>query len=63
LILHDEGIEIKDSSKIATLIKAAGVKIDAFWPKIFFKSIQGKDFSSLLSVSGGSGPAPAQTVA
>jgi large subunit ribosomal protein LP1 len=48
LILHDDGIEIT-ADKIQTLCKAADVPVDAIWPKLFAKALQGKDIGALLS--------------
>ena len=48
LILYDDGIEIT-ADKITTLCKAAGVGVEAIWPSLFAKALQGKDIGALLS--------------
>ncbi|XP_051200718.1 large ribosomal subunit protein P1 [Lolium perenne] len=60
LILHDDGIPIT-SEKIATVVKAAGIKVEAYWPALFAKLLQTRSVDDLiLSVgSGGGGAAPA----
>jgi len=56
LLLHDEKIEV-DASKIKTLVNAAGVQIEPYWPSVFAKYLQGKNISDLLSNIGGGGAA------
>jgi large subunit ribosomal protein LP1 len=72
LILHDEDIEINGTpvlipgNKIASLVSAAGVNIDAFWPKLFAKALEGRNVADFFSVGGdsaGAAPAAAETVA
>ena len=36
LILHDDGISIT-ADKIATILKAAGVSVEPYWPTLFAK--------------------------
>jgi large subunit ribosomal protein LP1 len=61
LILHDENLEI-NATKISSLLKAANVQIEGFWPKLFSKTIASRNINDLL-VAGGSGSssAPATT--
>ncbi|KAJ3354811.1 60S acidic ribosomal protein P1 [Entophlyctis luteolus] len=65
LILHDDGLEIT-ADKINTLIGAAGIEIEAIWPTLFAKALEGKDVGSFLfavgsgSGSGGAAPAAAE---
>merc|ERR1712243_445245 len=59
LILADEDIPIT-GEKIATIIKAAGVAVEPFWPGLFAKALESCDVKSLISSVGsgvGSGPA------
>lgn len=65
LILHDEGIDINGTlgltlgNKIASLVNAAGVNIDAFWPKLFAKALDGVNVADFFAVGGGESSAPA----
>ena len=57
LILYDEGLEIS-SEKINKLIAASGNKVDAYWPGLFARALQGKNVAELLlGGSGGAGGA------
>ncbi len=58
LILHDEGLEIT-AEKLTTIIEAAGLEVDAIWPKIFAKALAGKDVGAFLFNIGSAGPAVA----
>ncbi|KAJ3104261.1 60S acidic ribosomal protein P1 [Physocladia obscura] len=66
LILHDDGLEIS-ADKLKTLIGAAGIEIEAIWPTLFAKALEGKDVGSFLfavgSGSGSGGAPPATAVA
>ncbi|XP_073012364.1 uncharacterized protein [Typha latifolia] len=64
LILHDDGIPIT-SEKISTLVKAANLKIDSYWPPLFAKLLEKRSVEDLiLSVgSGGGGAAVAVSAA
>uniref|UniRef100_A0A0D3GVS4 60S acidic ribosomal protein P1 n=1 Tax=Oryza barthii TaxID=65489 RepID=A0A0D3GVS4_9ORYZ len=58
LILHDDGIPIT-SEKIATLVKAANIKVEAYWPGLFAKLLEHRSVDDLiLSVGSGGGAAP-----
>lgn len=39
--------------KLGKLIDAAGVKIDAFWPKLFAKALNGRNVADFFGVGGG----------
>jgi len=51
LILHDDGISIT-ADKIATILKAAGVSVEPYWPTLFAKALDGIDIGSLLGSLG-----------
>lgn len=62
---------IISGDKIATLVKAAGVNVESYWPKLFAKAVEGQDIASFFNFGQGasapsasSGPAqPAQQAA
>ena len=58
LILHDDGIAIT-ADKIATIVKAAGVEIEPYWPTLFAKLLERKNIEDLITNVGGGGAAPA----
>ncbi|XP_059625430.1 large ribosomal subunit protein P1-like isoform X2 [Cornus florida] len=60
LILHDDGLSIT-AEKIATLVKAANVKVESYWPSLFAKLLEKKNVEDLIMNvgSGGGGAAPA----
>ena len=63
LILYDDGQDITHD-KLASLIGAAGVKVEGYWPKLFAKAVAGKDISQFFNFGGSSsGPAPAASSA
>ena len=63
LILHDEGLAVT-ADKINTIIKAAGVAVQPFWPSLFEKTLSGKNLDDLLlNVGGGGGGAAAAPAA
>jgi len=51
LILHDDGISIT-ADKISTILKAAGVSVEPYWPTLFAKALDGVDIGSLLGSLG-----------
>ncbi|KAL1519314.1 hypothetical protein AB1Y20_022841 [Prymnesium parvum] len=59
LILHDEGLDIT-SEHISSILAAAGVEVEAYWPALFAKLCKGKDMGAMISAlgSGGGGAAP-----
>merc|ERR1712042_77334 len=59
LILQDDGLEIT-ADNLNTLIKAANVEVESYWPGLFAKALDGIDIKSLVSnVGSGVGAAPA----
>ncbi|KAF2618786.1 hypothetical protein F2Q68_00042878 [Brassica cretica] len=60
MILEDEGISIT-SDKIATLVKAAGVEIESYWPMLFANMAEKRNVTDLIMNvgAGGGGAAPA----
>merc|ERR1711862_78514 len=59
LILQDDGLEIT-ADNLNTLIKAANVDVESYWPGLFAKALVGIDIKSLVSnVGSGVGAAPA----
>jgi len=55
LILYDDRLDIT-SNQIKKIIEASGNKVDAFWPSLFAKALQGKNVGELL-LGGGGAPA------
>ncbi|ESQ50192.1 hypothetical protein EUTSA_v10002126mg [Eutrema salsugineum] len=65
MILEDEGIAIT-SEKIATLVKAAGVEIESYWPMLFAKMAEKRNVTDLImnvGAGGGGGGAPVAAAA
>ncbi|CAD6184532.1 unnamed protein product [Caenorhabditis auriculariae] len=66
LILQDDDVAIT-GDKIATLLKAANVEVEPYWPGLFAKALEGVDVKNLItSVSSGAGSggaAPAASAA
>lgn len=59
LILQDDDVAIT-SEKIATILKAANVEVEPYWPGLFAKALENVDVKSLISnVGSGVGGAPA----
>ncbi|KAF5743878.1 60S acidic ribosomal protein P1-like [Tripterygium wilfordii] len=56
VILHDDGISIT-AEKIATLVKAAGVDVQSYWPGLFAKLAEKRNLADLIMnvVAGGGG--------
>ena len=54
-------IEIGD--KIATLVKAAGLNIESYWPKLFAKAVEGQDIASFFKFGGEAASGPSAPVA
>merc|ERR1712054_56813 len=57
LILHDDGVQFTED-KIKSLIAAAGVEVEAYWPGLFAKLLEKANIEDLI-MNVGSGPAPA----
>ncbi|GAA0159293.1 ribosomal protein [Lithospermum erythrorhizon] len=58
LVLHDDGIPIT-AEKIATLVKAANVSIESYWPSLFAKLAEKRNIEDLImNVGAGGGGAP-----
>lgn len=47
LILHDDGIAIT-AEKISTLVKAADVSVESYWPSLFAKLLEQKNVEDLI---------------
>merc|ERR1739845_221301 len=63
LILYDDDIDIT-GEKMAKIISAAKVNVEAFWPGLFAKALQGRNIGDLIcnvgsAPAGGGGAAPA----
>merc|ERR1711865_269213 len=62
LILHDDEMAIT-AENIKTLVNAANVEVETYWPGLFAKALDGKDINDLLttlsSAGGGGGAAAA----
>ncbi|KAM3381715.1 60S acidic ribosomal protein P1 [Capsicum galapagoense] len=63
LLLFDDGIPIT-SEKIATVVKAANISVESYWPSLFAKLFEKRDIEDLiLNVGTGGGPAVAVAAA
>merc|ERR1712202_69837 len=64
LILYDDDIDIT-GEKMAKIISAANVNVEAFWPGLFAKALQGRNIGDLIfnvgsaPAAGGAAPAAA----
>ncbi|XP_015064567.1 60S acidic ribosomal protein P1-like [Solanum pennellii] len=56
LILHDDGITVT-AETIATLVKAANVKVESYWPTLFAKLCEKKNVEELIMNVGSGGSA------
>ncbi|OWM79677.1 60S acidic ribosomal protein P1-like [Punica granatum] len=63
LILHDDGIPIT-AEKIASLVKAANVNVESYWPSLFAKLAEKRNVDDLvMNVGSGGGAAPVAAAA
>jgi large subunit ribosomal protein LP1 len=59
LILADDDVAVTPE-KISTILKAAGVDVEPYWPGLFSKALESTDLKKLItSVGAGPGAAPA----
>merc|ERR1711928_5260 len=59
LVLLDDDVAIT-AEKISTILKAAEVKVEPYWPGLFAKALEGVDVKALITNDGsGAGAAPA----
>merc|ERR1711881_286480 len=61
MILHDDGVAVT-ADKLKSLMDAAGVEYESYWPSIFEKSLGEQDLDKLLTtpaVGGGAAAGPA----
>jgi ribosomal protein L12E/L44/L45/RPP1/RPP2 len=54
LILHDDGLEIT-AENINTILKAANVTVEPFWPGLFAKLFAKKSMDDLITNVGAGG--------
>ena len=59
LILYDDGQDVT-ADKISALVKAANVKVEPYWPKMFAKAVSGTSLSNFFNF-GSASSAPAAT--
>merc|ERR1711911_436642 len=65
LVLLDDDVAIT-AEKIQTILKAAGVKVEPYWPGLFAKALEGLNLKAMITNVGsgvGSGAAPAAAAA
>ncbi|CRL00760.1 CLUMA_CG014015, isoform A [Clunio marinus] len=59
LILVDDEVAIT-GEKISTILKAANVEVEPYWPSLFAKALEGVDIKNLITnIGSGVGSAPA----
>jgi len=61
LILHDDKVAIT-ADKLNSLLAAANVTVQPFWPSLFARVLAGKNLDDLILNAGGGAPAPAPAV-
>ncbi|CAL5219839.1 g1754 [Coccomyxa viridis] len=54
LILHDDGLDITGDN-IQTLVKAAGVSVEPYWPNLFAKLFEKRSIADLITNVGAGG--------
>ncbi|XP_028752321.1 RNA-binding protein 24 isoform X3 [Neltuma alba] len=54
LILHDDNIPVT-AEKISTLVKAANVDVESYWPSLFAKLAEKRNIEDLILNAGGGG--------
>lgn len=52
LILHDDGIAVT-AEKISSLLSAAKVEVEPYWPGLFERALKGRNVDDLLLSVGG----------
>merc|ERR1739848_765082 len=57
LILHDDDVAIT-AEKMSTIMKAAKVPFDSYWPTLFAKALEGRSIGDLICNVGAGGGAP-----
>ncbi|XP_023241534.1 large ribosomal subunit protein P1-like [Centruroides vittatus] len=62
LILQDDDITIT-AEKICTLLKAANVDVESYWPGLFARALDGINVKQLITNVGAAGSAPAASSA
>ncbi|KAB2595888.1 60S acidic ribosomal protein P1-like [Pyrus ussuriensis x Pyrus communis] len=62
LILHDDGIPIT-AEKIATVVKAANITVESYWPGLFAKLAEKRNIEDLILNVGAGGGGGAVAVA
>jgi large subunit ribosomal protein LP1 len=63
LILADDDVAIT-SEKISTILKAANVEVEPYWPGLFAKALESCNVKELITnIGSGVGAAPAATAA
>ncbi|XP_042053089.1 60S acidic ribosomal protein P1-like [Salvia splendens] len=62
LVLHDDGIPIT-AEKISTLLKAANLSVESYWPSLFAKLCEKRNVEDLIVNVGAGGGGGAVAVA